>query len=109
MNKDNESYKKRQRYWKIYYEIHREEKRAYDRAKYVPHPRPKIIRTPEEQKQLDEFKKERARKYYQEHKEYYKQKNHEHYLRNKNNPEYKKRKNEATKRYLNKRSKANDK
>ena len=80
MNKDSESYKKRQRYWKIYYEIHREEKRAYDRAKYVPHPRPKIIRTPEEQKQLDEFKKERARKYYQEHKEYYKQKNHEHYL-----------------------------
>ena len=54
MNKDSESYKKRQRYWKIYYEIHREEKRAYDRAKYVPHPRPKIIRTPEEQKQLDE-------------------------------------------------------
>lgn len=92
MNKDSESYKKRQRYWKIYYEIHREEKRAYDRAKYVPHPRPKIIRTPEEQKQLDEFKKERARKYYQEHKEYYKQKNHEHYLRNKDNPEYKKRK-----------------
>ena len=44
MNKDSESYKKRQRYWKIYYEIHREEKRAYDRAKYVPHPRPKIIR-----------------------------------------------------------------
>ena len=68
-----------------------------------------IERMKEGQKQLDEFKKERARKYYQEHKEYYKQKNHEHYLRNKDNPEYKKRKNEATKRYLNKRSKANDK
>ena len=90
-------------YQKMYYRLHREHKRAYDKAKYVPHPRKKIIRTEEEIKQLEEQRLTRRRQYYLDNREYYRQKNREYYLLHKDDPEYRRKHNEATKRYLKRR------
>lgn len=81
-------------YWTHYYLKNKD--RINDRTnrnnkeKYVPHP--KIFLT-------DEERKAKRKKYYEEHKEYYRQKNKEHYLKNKNDPKYRQRHNEATKKY----------
>jgi hypothetical protein len=99
IDKNSEAYKKRQRYWKLYYEIHREEKRAYDKARYKPHPKPKVVRTPEEQAEFEAKRKERARQYYLDHKEYYKEKAHEHYEKYKDDEAYKERKRRAMRKY----------
>ena len=82
-------------YQKMYYQLNKERKKAYDKAKYIRHPR-KITKTKEEMKVY-------RKKYYEEHKEYYRQKNREHYLLHKNDPEYRRRHNEAVKRYLKRR------
>lgn len=85
-------------YQKMYYQLNKERKKAYDKAKYIRHPRKRT--------KTDEEIKAYRKQYYEEHREYYRLKNKEHYLKNKDNPEYKFRKNEATKRYLKRRKEA---
>lgn len=88
-------------YQRNYYKVNIESKKAYDKAKYVPRPRPEI--TEEILLERKQRQKEVQRKYREEHKEYYKMKAREHYLNNKDNPEYRRRHIEASKRYMKRR------
>lgn len=95
VEKPRGKYCSRQCYQKQYYRDHMKEKSEYSKAKYIPHPRPKL-------KTEEDFKKYR-KEYYEKHKEYYKQRNHDYYEAHKNDFDYRHRHNEATKRYLERR------
>ena len=78
--------------------------KSYDRKRgtnwhkkyYKPHPKPRNPKSKEEEKAY-------RKKYYEEHKEYFKQKNKEYYEKHKNEESFRKRHNEATKKYFEKR------
>lgn len=85
-------------YFKHYYQRNKQKinnrRKIWYENNYVPHPLPR---------KTEEEKKATRKKYYDEHREYYKQKSREYHLKHKNDEEYRKRKNENLKSYLKRR------
>lgn len=68
-------------YWKTYRRNKLDYFKKRHKETYVPHPKPLKYKSDEEREQA---RKEYSKKYYNEHKEYYKEKQHIYYLEHKN-------------------------
>ena len=89
-------------YQKHYYELNKEKRTAYfkkhHKETYIAHPLPRVS---------EEDKLARRKRYYEEHKDYYRQKNKAYYEKHKHDPEYVRKHIEANIRYQRRRRQNN--